>query len=132
MAASVDEQIALMRRGYDAFSRGDMDSLRQTWTEDIVWHAGGRNRLSGEKRGADAVIAYFGQVIEASGGTFRVELHDVVANEGHVVSLHTATAERDGRRISVHGVLVAHARDGKLAEIWEHADDSRALDELIG
>ena len=111
MAAALDADIATMRRGYEAFSRGDMDALRQTWTEDIVWHAGGRNRLSGEKRGADAVIAYFGQVADASGGTLRVDLHDVVGNEAHLLSLHTLTAERDGRSFRVRGVLVAHVRD---------------------
>lgn len=132
MAASPDADIATMRRGYEAFSRGDMETLRQIWTSDIVWHVGGRSRLSGEKRGPDAILAYFGQLIEASGGTFRVELHDVVAGEAHVVSMHTATAERDGRSFTIRSVLVAHMRDGKFAEVWDLHNDSRVLDELIG
>ena len=31
----------LIRRGYDAFSRGDMDTLRELYHPDIVWHAPG-------------------------------------------------------------------------------------------
>ena len=29
----------LVRRGYDAFSRGEMDTLRELYHPDIVWHA---------------------------------------------------------------------------------------------
>ena len=29
----------LIRRGYDAFSSGDMDTLRELFHPDIVWHA---------------------------------------------------------------------------------------------
>ena len=50
----------------------------------------------------------------------------------HAVGLHTATGERDGRRLSVHAVLVFHLRDGTVVEAWEHYDDSRAVDEFLG
>jgi ketosteroid isomerase-like protein len=29
----------LIRRSYDAFSRGDMDTLRELLHPDIIWHA---------------------------------------------------------------------------------------------
>jgi uncharacterized protein len=35
----------LIRRGYDAFSRGDMDTLVELYHPDIVWHAPGRSQL---------------------------------------------------------------------------------------
>ena len=132
MAETVDQNIATMRRAYDAFNRGDMDTLRQLWTDDVVWPVGGRNRLSGEKRGADAIIAYFGQLIEASGGTLKVELHDVVGNEQHILSMHTLSAQHQGQPLSIHFVLVTHVRDGKFSEVWEHTDDRHALDVMIG
>ena len=31
------EDVALVRRGYEAFSAGDMDTLRDLFTEDAVW-----------------------------------------------------------------------------------------------
>jgi ketosteroid isomerase-like protein len=36
----------LIRRGYDAFSRGDMDTLLELYHPDIVWHAPGRSQLA--------------------------------------------------------------------------------------
>ena len=131
MAGTPDARVATMQHAYEAFSRGDMETLRQLWTEDVVWHVGGHNRLSGDKRGADAILAYFQQLIEATGNTLRVELHDVVANDTHVVSMHTPTAEHGGRRLNAHVVLVTHMCEGKFAEIWDHADNTQALDAFL-
>ena len=129
--ANAQENAAAVRRGYEAFNRGDMQALADLFAEDAVWHVSGRNRLSGEKRGRDAAFAYFGQLGELSGGTFRAELHDVIANDEHVVGLHTSTGERDGRRLSAHTALVFHMRDGKVAECWEHQEDQAAFDEFV-
>jgi ketosteroid isomerase-like protein len=40
----------LIRRGYDAFSRGDMDTLRALFHPDIVWHAPGRSQCPATTR----------------------------------------------------------------------------------
>jgi hypothetical protein len=48
------------------------------------------------------------------------------------VGLHTATGERQGRRLSEHQALVFHLRDGTVAEAWEHSEDSRRVDDFLG
>ena len=126
------EDAATVRRGYELFNGGDLDGLRQIFTEDAVWHVGGRSQLSGEKRGRDACFAYFGQIGELTGGSFRAEVHDVVGGETHTVGVHTSTGEREGKRLSERTVLLFHLRDGKVAECWEHYEDSRRLDEFFG
>ena len=87
----------LIRQGYDAFSSGDMDTLRVLFHPDIVWHAPGRSQLAGDHQGVDTVLGFFGKTMELTGGNFRVEVHDIVANDEHAVGLHTAHAERGGR-----------------------------------
>jgi ketosteroid isomerase-like protein len=68
--------------------------------------------------------------MELSGGTFRLEIHDVLANDEHVVILSTAHAERNGKTVANNGVQVAHVRDGRLVESWLHAADQYAVDEF--
>ena len=46
------ENIALVRRGYDAFSSGDMATLGQLFAEDAVWNSPGTGVISGRERGA--------------------------------------------------------------------------------
>ena len=122
----------LIRQGYDAFSRGDMDTLRELFHPDIVWHAPGRSQLSGDHRGIDAVLGYFGQTMELTGGTFRVQVHDVVANDEHAVGLNSVHAERAGTTLEDNNTLVFHVRAGKVTEVWQYWSDQYAADDLFG
>lgn len=131
MAGTAQENEAIIRRGYAAFNSGDMATLAQIFTEDTVWHTAGRGRLSGDKRGRDATFGYFGQLAELTGGQFRADLHDVVANDEHAVGLHTSTGQREGRSLNVHTAIVFHVRDGKITEAWVHISDTQAFDEFF-
>jgi uncharacterized protein len=91
----------LVRRGYDAFAKGDMDTLRELFDPQIVWHFPGRSPLAGDHRGVDAVLGFFGRTMELTAGSFRVEVHDVVADDRHTVGLHLSTGEREGRTLRI-------------------------------
>ena len=121
----------LVRRGYDAFSRGDMQTLRELFDPDIVWHAPGRSQLAGDHQGVDTVLGYFGKTMELTGGNFQVEVHDVVANDEHAVDLNTVHAERNGRTLQDNNSLVFHVRDGRVTEVWQYWTDQDAADELF-
>jgi ketosteroid isomerase-like protein len=122
----------LVRRGYVAFSQGDMETLREVFHPDLVWHSPGRSQLAGDHRGVDAVLGFFGRTMELTGGTFRIELHDVVANDEHVVGLNSVAAERDGKTLNGRNALVFHVRDGRATEVWQFWADQYAADEFFG
>jgi ketosteroid isomerase-like protein len=121
----------LIRQGYDAFSRGDMQTLRELFHPDIVWHAPGRSQLAGDHRGVDAVLGYFGQTMELTGGNFRARSTTWSPDE-HAVGLHSVHAERAGRTLQDNNSLVFHVRDGKATEVWQYWSDQYAADELFG
>ena len=122
--------VGLVRKGYDAFAKGDMATLRELFNENVVWHAPGNNPLSGEHRGRDAVFAMFGRLAELSGGTLRIDLHDVLANDEHAVALIRATASRQGRQQDQLETAVYHISNGKVTEAWSFEYDQRASDEF--
>ncbi len=122
----------LVRRGYDAFSKGDMQTLREVFHPDLVWHSPGRNQLAGDHRGVDAVLGFFGRTMELTSGTFRIEVHDVVANDEHVVGLNSVAAEREGKSLRGTNTLVFHVRNGKATEVWQFWADQYAADEFFG
>jgi uncharacterized protein len=121
----------LIRQGYDAFSRGDMDTLRGLFAPDIVWHAPGRSQLAGDHQGVDTVLGYFGKTMELTEGKFRVEVHDIVADDEHGVGLQRVHAERGGGALEDNGVLVFHLRDGQVTEVWQYWADQYAADQLF-
>jgi ketosteroid isomerase-like protein len=122
----------LIRKGYEAFGSGDMATLDELFADDIVWHAPGRNQLSGDYRGKQEVFAQFQKVMELTGGTFKLEIHDVLANDEHAVVLVRATGQIEGRTLDDNGVQVLHISDGKIAEQWLHPGDTYAGDEFWG
>jgi ketosteroid isomerase-like protein len=123
--------IELLRKGYEAFSQGDMDTVSGLFADDIVWHEGGRNPLSGEYKGKDQVFSLFARLVELSEGTLRIEVHDVVANDEHGVALVTISASRKGRTFSGTSADVFHIRDGKALEFWDNVTDRYGLDEVF-
>lgn len=85
----------LVREAFAAFGRGDLDALRNQYLEaDVRFHVPGRSPVAGDHEGVDQVLALFGKFFELSGGTLRLETHDVVANDEHAVALFVTRGER--------------------------------------
>ena len=121
----------LIRTAYAAYARGDIDLVRQKFlAPDIRGHYPGTSPLAGHHQGADTVAEFLGLRGQLSGGTHRLELHDVLADDGHVVALHTARAERAGRVLEITEAMVFHIVDGKVAEVWTLNTDPQAVDEF--
>jgi ketosteroid isomerase-like protein len=121
----------LVRGGFAAFQKGDLDALQnQYFTDDIRWHVPGRGPLAGDYEGIPQVLQLFVRLFERSGGTFRIELHDVVANDDHAVALFTVRGEREGKQLDDNTVQSYHVRAGKISEAWTQQTDLYAVDEF--
>ncbi len=122
----------LLRRGYAAFGTGDLETVFSVFADDIIWHVGGENQLAGDYSGHEAVMGFFGRLIEITGGTFRLDIHDVLANDTHGTVLVTAHGEHDGRTLAMRQVNIWHLANGKATEFWAFAEDSAELDRFFG
>ncbi len=122
----------LVRKGYEAFGTGDLDALAELFADDVTWHTPGRSQLAGDRKGRDEVFGQFAKIAELSGGSFKLEIHDVVANDEHAVALVTATGSRDGKSMRDNQAHVFHISGGKVTEFWGHASDQYATDEFWG
>lgn len=114
----------LVRKGYDAFTRGDMDTLRGLMSSDATHHVPGTHPLSGDFKGQNAIIDMYGQLFTQTNGTLRVELRQVLVDgRGHAVSVHRFTAERNGRRIDENGAIVFRIVGDKITDLDECVED---------
>jgi uncharacterized protein len=120
----------LFRQGYDAFATGDMDKLRELLSDDVTWHQPGNNTMSGDFTGMDEVLGLFARLFQETNGTFRTDIHDVLANDTHGVVLAHVTGQRGDKSLDQDYVHVAHFRDGKLTEAWIHNTDEPAADDF--
>ncbi|HEV1997352.1 MAG TPA: nuclear transport factor 2 family protein [Candidatus Dormibacteraeota bacterium] len=123
------DHVQQLRDGYEAFGRGDLDAIRSLFAEDIVWHVGGNSSLTGDYKGIDAVFEFFGKLFTETAGTFKNEVHDILANDKHGVALITQSAERNGKSITSNAVHVLHYNDqGQTTESWIYPEKAAETD----
>ena len=116
--------------GYEAFAAGDLAAVSDLLSDNIVWHSGGSNVLTGDYKGKEAVLGFFGLLMQESGGTFRNEIHDMLANDEHGVALVTMSATRGGKSFEGNVVHIFHMSDGKMTEFWAIPEDQSRYDEF--
>jgi ketosteroid isomerase-like protein len=118
------------RAGYEAFAAGDLAAVSDLFSDDIVWHSGGSNVLTGDYKGKEAVLGFFGLLMQESGGSFTNEIHDMLANDEHGVALVTMSATRGGKSFEGNVVHILHMSDGKMTEFWAIPEDQSRYDEF--
>jgi ketosteroid isomerase-like protein len=125
------ENVAIMRRAYEAFNTGDVETLTELFDESAVWHLPGRSSMATDYHGRDATLAYFGRIGQESGGTFRAELQDLTADDDdRVVGIQRSTGDRNGKHLDVGDCIVFQLKDGRITDGREHFEDLYAWDEF--
>jgi hypothetical protein len=120
------------RRAYEAFDKGDMATVSELLADDIVWHVGGNGPLAGDYKGKDAVFGFFGKLMQLTGGTFKLKVHDILANDEHSVTLVRETAEKDGKKWDSNAVHITHPdSEGRVKEFWAFQENQVAADEFF-
>jgi ketosteroid isomerase-like protein len=121
----------LVRRYFEAV-RTDHTLTAALYAPEATLHYVGRHRLGGTYHGPEEIQELFRRSREAFRGTQRLELHDVVAGDDHVVALLNGSAERDAERRRWQRVVVFHVKDGLIAEQWIHDSDQHTVEEILG
>jgi len=120
----------LIERAYSAFAKGDIPAVLQVLDEEILWHVPGRGPLSRDYRGHQEVLGFFQHFTTLSGGTFRIQVDDVLSNDERVIVLVTESAERNGRKWSSPQVHAWTVNDGKASTFWQYQGDQQTEDEF--
>ncbi len=126
-----EDDIALIRRLYDAFEAGDVGVITSTFADDVVWHEGGTHQLAGDYHGLDGVMTINGRAAELTNGTLQVDVHDILGSDDHVVILQRVSASTGGRSYSLDEVLVVHVEGAKVREVWVSYPDPSAVADLF-
>jgi hypothetical protein len=102
-----------LKQIYGALAQGDVNTLMGLLSEDIEYHISGRSPVSGDYSGKQEVLGLIGKLMELSGGTFSVEVLDILANDEHGVTLTMERGQREGKTLENRAVHVWDMRDGK-------------------
>jgi uncharacterized protein len=131
MSEQEHPNVALVREGFEAFTSGDTDWITKHVADDIVWHIGGRSKLAGSYKGMQELAQVFERQAKVF-DTSKIEPHDMVGNDRHVIAIGSATAQDpDGGNVAWRWANVFHVQDGKITEVWGLSEDPSAIDALI-
>jgi uncharacterized protein len=124
---------AIVRQGFEAFEKGDMEWMDAHLADDIVWHVGGNSKWSGAYEGKANVLDLFARQAQAMGGTPpSVDIHDILGTDDHVAVIGTARATGpDGSRVEWKYTQVFHIEDGKATEVWGMAENDAEVDPFL-
>jgi ketosteroid isomerase-like protein len=117
---------ALFRQMSQAADDGDFTTYADNIADDVEWWEIGSDQPI---RGKDALFQRMQDLMGQ--GTIDIELHDVIANDEHVVALVNAKAGRDGRTLDYKTAEIYRVRDGKITHRWAFSDDTAAINEFF-
>lgn len=117
-----------LKAAHDAFKAGDIEALFGMMTPDAAWHMPGRNVLSGDFIGRDAILGSFAQ-LQANVDEYWAWPLDYFGSDDHVVLVAQVRARRGERRLDCLECLLWRLDGaGRLAEVWHMALDEAAWD----
>jgi ketosteroid isomerase-like protein len=130
---SEQQNLDIVRRGYEAFGRGDIDALLALFDQQIEWRTPGPAEVptAGTRRGLQQVGQFFAAVVQ----TFdiqRFEPRTFIADGDRVVVLgsETARVRATGTPLELSWAHAFTLRDGKVTDFEEYFDTSAVVAEL--
>jgi uncharacterized protein len=111
-----------------AGEEGDPEAIRAYLADDVTFHVGGRNVLSGDFRGAAEAIRWLQMLRGRPEAPVDSELHDLLVTDDHVVVLVLRTIAG----VRAPAVVIYHVADGKITEAWLHETKQAEIDAAIG
>lgn len=118
---------AMYRELSKTVEAGDFSSYVDAISDDVEWWEIG----SDEPVRGKAALAEHMQSMMAAGGSIKADLHDVIANDEHMVALVNATVEQGGKTFSYKTAEIYHVKDGKITHRWAFSDDTAAINEFF-
>jgi uncharacterized protein len=112
------ENVDTVRRGYDAWNRGDLDAVREIYAPDVIANAGELWPVAGEVEGTDAIIDAFASILSTFENSELVP-EDFI-ERGNTVVVPTSwrgTLAGSGSVIQQHLACVYTLRDAQITRI---------------
>jgi ketosteroid isomerase-like protein len=121
---SEQDNIEMIKRGYAAFSAGDLETVMSLFDDDVEWVQPGASAVSGTFHGKAELMEQFARLAEKG---LTVKLNRLIADGDTVVALTDVTAGGEtGKDADVFTL-----RDGKTVHVQVHGDTS-LLERVFG
>lgn len=119
--------VQAIMRYQQAMATGDFAGGRAIFRDDVVYVVPGNNLFSGTYHGPDAVMGYFGRLMEATAGSYAITAMTWLICGDEVLLETRNAATRDGRALEWDEAILFEFVDGKKARIEMFQADQDAV-----
>ena len=127
----VDGSRAVAERYCEAWRRGDIGGVLDSYADGFTLHYFGRSRYAGDHVGKDAAVGALAAVsAEAARELLGVE--EVLAGDGGAVIVARERLARDGEAHELRRVFRYRVAGGRFTECWLYDEDQALVDRLWG
>jgi ketosteroid isomerase-like protein len=123
-----EENVEVMRRGIDAWNRGDRDGWLAAFSPEAEWHTTGRFADQGVYRGREGLAAYWEE--------FREDMEELsssvseiraIGDKVYIAATATGRGKRSKAAFDVPVWFVTTVRDGMVVRVETYDDHQQAL-----
>jgi ketosteroid isomerase-like protein len=130
----MSENADILKRGYEAFNSGDVETVSEVFADDASWE--GPNTagvpMSGKNEGKEAVLQALGQIGEHF-EKFHVSPDEMVEQGDTIVVLsHLDGKTKSGTEVKLPGVEIWRMSDGKAKRVQSLSDTAELKRALEG
>lgn len=121
---------ALLEKIYADFAKGDVNSVLAACDEKMTFQIAGKSKLAGKYDRTNFAAGFAMKLMELSGGTFKSEVHDILASDLHAAVLATNRLTRDGKTVEMRTVHIWRFQNGKPVAWYEYPRDLYQYDTI--
>jgi len=115
---------AKLRDIYADMASGSVNLLQDFMSDDITWKITGGSPVSGTYTGKEEVFGFYARMLELYQGTFKIEIIDVLANDGYGVVLAVESAVVGDKALKFTSVHLWILADRKCVSFISYEDDA--------
>jgi ketosteroid isomerase-like protein len=122
-----------VRAAYEAFANLDVATALKDLAPDGVFHFNGVGPLRGDHKGVEDVTAVLISTFEVTGGTQKLDISGIYADDLHaVINIHETASRPDGATLDVNEVhLLSFNDEGRITDFWDLPDDPESHDRFF-
>jgi ketosteroid isomerase-like protein len=122
--------VVMLETLYSNFVKKDWNAVLNACPDQVTFQVAGKSKLAGKYSKDNFVQGFATKLQELSGGSFQMEVHDVLASDRHGIVLATQKITQNGKTSELRTVHVWRIENGKPVAGYEYQRDLYQFDAI--
>jgi ketosteroid isomerase-like protein len=120
----------ILEKIYRDFTSGNYIEMLDACADEFTFQLAGKSPLAGKYNRTNFLTGFVQKLKDISGGTYEMQIHDVMASDQHGIVLSTVKVTVGGTTHELRTVHVWRMPNGKPVAAYEYPRDLYQLDQV--